>query len=243
MNLSDPYLKTTRAREHLENLRQELNTFYGSKPCQFYAQDDLKAQRSRVAVIVNDTPDRISLIVGDVFYNLRAALDQLVWCLAKLSLPYPQKTQFPILGKQDDKTFEAQTRGVPFEAANLIKSFQPYTSGGEAEKSHLLWRLNKLCNIDKHMRIPTHSTVIDFKLPANIAEAATFETGGVMNIPLSLKSDLKEYMSLNPDVSFRVVFGDSYWGIECDLEEIDSIYDYVANKVIPRFTSFFKVGV
>jgi hypothetical protein len=28
--------------------------------------------------------------------------------------------------------------------------------------------------------------------------------------------------------------------VECDLEGIDAIYDFVANNVIPRFARFFK---
>ena len=60
-----------------------------------------------------------------------------------------------------------------------------------------------------------------------------------MNIPLRLKSDLKRYMDLNPDVSFEVVFGDSHLGIECNLEGIDAIYNFVADTVLPRFTRFF----
>jgi hypothetical protein len=241
ITLADPYLKTSRAKEHLETLRQELNAFRDTKPCKFHSNDDLKNQSCRVTIELKDTPDRIPLIVGDIFYNLRAALDQLVWCLAKLTLAYPRKTQFPILGKLDDTKFAEQTVGVPAEAAAIIKSLQPYTRGdAEAVESHLLWRLNKMCIIDKHMRIPVHSSVVDFHLPASIMGSARFDSGGVMNIPLSAKPLLKRYMALNPDVSFNVVFGDSFWGIDCDLEGIDAIYNFVADKVIPRFARFFE---
>ena len=89
------------------------------------------------------------------------------------------------------------------------------------------------------MRIPAHSSVVDFFLPESIVGSARFDNGGVMNLPLNLKSKLKSYMEFNPDVSFKVVFGDSYWGIECDLEGIGTIYDFVATKVIPRFARFF----
>jgi hypothetical protein len=166
-------------------------------------------------------------------------LDQLVWCLAKLTRSYPRNTQFPILGKKDDKVFRAQTRGVLAEAATIIKSLQPYTRGdAEAMKSHLLWRLNKMCIVDKHMRIPVYGTAVDFEVPESIFRFTSWENG-VMNIPLRLKPDLKRYMDLNPNTSFEVVFGDSHLGIECNLEGIDAIYNFVADNVIPRFARFF----
>jgi hypothetical protein len=241
MNFADPYLKTSRAKEHLEALRQELTAFHESKPCQLHSQDDPLNQLCRVDVRIKDTPDRISLIVGDVFYNLRSSLDQLVWCLAKLSVPYPKGTHFPILEQRDHDRLKRQTSGVPTEAVSIIESLQPYNRGDIATiKDHLLWRLNKMCNIDKHMRIPVHSSVVDFFLPESIVGSSHFDNFGVMNIPLSLKPKLKSYIALNPDVSFKVVFGDSFWEVDCDLEGIDAIYDFVANSVIPRFARFFK---
>ena len=240
MSLADPYLKTARAKEHLDALRQELSIFNESKPCRFHAQDDLKNQLCRVAIEISDTPDRIPLIAGEIFYCLRASLDQLIWSLAKLSQSYPEHTQFPILEKPDASRFRNQTLGVSADAVTIIESLQPYSGGNAAAvKSHLLWRLNKMCNIDKHMRIPVHSTVVDFKLPRNIMEAARFDSGGVMTIPLALKAVLKSHMNLNPDVALQVVFGDSYWGIECNLEGIEVIYEFVANRVIPQFARFF----
>jgi hypothetical protein len=239
ITLADPFLKTTRAKKHLEDLRHELTVYYETNPCKLRAQDDLKNQLCRVKIVLTDTPDSIPLIVGDIFYNLRSALDQLVWCLAKLTLPYPRNTQFPMLGKEDETMFAKQTNGVPTEAAAIIKSFQPYKSG-DAMKDHLLWRLNRLCNIDKHMRIPTHGNVVDFKLPASIFHEVHFEDNGVMSFPLGLKPDLKRHVTTNPEGAYKVVFGDYHLGIECDIDGIEEIYDFVADKVIPRFAGFFK---
>lgn len=240
MNLADPFLKTARAKEHLGALREELEIFQESKPCKLHAKDDPIHGVCRVAVEIKHTPDRISLIAGDIFYNLRSALDQLVWCLAKLTCPYPKQTQFPILEQSDIPRLQRQTSGVPAEAVAIIESLQPYNLGDVvAAKSHLLWRLNKMCNIDKHMRIPVHSSVVDFLLPASVVGSARFDNSGVMHIPLSLEPALKTYMEDNPGLSFKVVFGDSFWGIECDVEEIAAMHDFVADKVIPRFARFF----
>ncbi len=55
---------------------------------------------------------------------------------------------------------------MPPVAVSIIESYQPYNAQNPAlMKEHLLWQLNKLCNIDKHRRIPTDATIVDFNLP------------------------------------------------------------------------------
>lgn len=117
LGLTDPYLKTSRAKEHLGNLRQELQAFYESKPCRFSREDDFEKQQHIVRMRVTNTPDRISLIAGDFFSNLRASLDQLIRYLAKVTLPYPRDTQFPILEKPDAALIRRRTKGVPTQAS------------------------------------------------------------------------------------------------------------------------------
>jgi hypothetical protein len=39
---------------------------------------------------------------------------------------------------------------------------------------------------------------------------------------------------------FDVVFGDMYWGVACDFNAIEGMYEFVTNSVIPRFAGFFK---
>jgi hypothetical protein len=57
-----------------------------------------------------------------------------------------------------------------------------------------------------------------------------------MRIPLAMKGK----MALNPRVTeFCVTFGDMYWGVEVNVEGIQAIYEFVTNRVIPRFARFF----
>lgn len=240
----DPYLKTTRAKRHLDDLRGALDTFYHLKPYRFTRQDDVKNQVHLIRFKVDPTPDHISLIAGDLFYNLRASLDQLAWCLAKLPSPqrsYPKGTQFPILDRRDVKRMRKETRGIATGAVAIIESLQPYnTPDPPGFKGHLLWRLNKLCNIDKHMRIPVFGHSGKWMLPANVAtQGYRFESLDdyfEMRIPLGMK----DQMTLDPPVSMKVVFGDSFWGVSCDFAEIESMYEFVTNTVIPRFSGFLK---
>jgi hypothetical protein len=143
LGLADPYLKTTRAKQHVDSLRNELDAFYKSKPYSIVGEDDVEYGRYRIRMKVKDTPERIWLIAGDLFYCMRASLDQLVWVLAKLTIPYPHHTQFPILSSPDPNRFGRYTRGIPAEAVSIIESFQPYHGGDpSAVRSHLLWQLN-----------------------------------------------------------------------------------------------------
>src|SRR4051812_32768338 len=122
LSLSDPFLKTTRAKVHLDALKHELDAFRNSAPLKVYRNVDKKRGRYCIRIVTEDTPDHIPLILGDLLYCLRSSLDQTIWALAKLTTPYPQKTQFPILDKPNKGTFSAQTKGVPVRAAKLIES-------------------------------------------------------------------------------------------------------------------------
>ena len=56
-----------------------------------------------------------------------------------------------------------------------------------------------------------------------------------MSFPLSAKRE----MTLYPEATYKVVFGDATEGIECDLKGIEEIYKFVAGSVLPQFAKFF----
>jgi hypothetical protein len=133
---------------------------------------------------------------------------------------------------------------VPTEAAKIIESLQPYNSpNATAAHEHILWRLNKLCIIDKHMRIPvlgvTGTVTWDTFVPFGTRDfkVIEFDDHSEMRIPLSRKGEV----GLNPRIlECKVLFGDLYWKIQCDFAEVEAIYEFDANSVIPRFTRFFQ---
>jgi hypothetical protein len=239
-SLVEPYLKTTRAKVHLDALRHSLDLFRKSKPITVFRKENRKSGRYEIRIKIADTPNEVPLILGDLLYCLRSSLDQTVWQLASLTTPYPERTQFPILDKDTRntrKSFADWTDGVPARAKRLIKSLQPYHRADPS--AHLLWRLNRLCNIDKHRRIPIHGDQLNFRFP-KISRASerllSFDHDQNM---VSGPLDLKSQMALDPDVSFDVILGDMSDGISCDFDGITKIYDFVAQSVIPRFARFF----
>ncbi|HET8891970.1 MAG TPA: hypothetical protein VFQ41_23940 [Candidatus Angelobacter sp.] len=239
-SLADPYLKTARAKEHLDELRERLTKFREEQPISFDREDNLVNQQHIVRIKIKGIPDKITLIAGDFLYCLRSSLDQLVWALAKNVGAYPSGTQFPILEQPDQGKFKRNTFGVPPEAAKLIESYQPYNAQNTALiKEHLLWQLNKLCNIDKHRRIPTDATIVDFQFPdfpKKFISRAKFDPDSeTVTMPL----ELKEYAKLNPTAYLNVTFGDSHEGIRCDVARLVQMYEFVSHKVIPGFATFF----
>lgn len=238
--MAEPYLKTARAEEHLDDLRERFRKFREDQPIRITREDDLKNQRHIVRLHVKPIPDVFPLIVGDFLYCVRSSLDQLVWHLAKATFDYPRGTQFPIFETEDPDRFRKFTNGVPAGAITIIDELQPYKRGDPvAIKSHLLWRLNLLCNIDKHRRIPTDKNVTGINFPSfpkvSVPLIDYDAEAGVIKVPLHLK----DKMAFEPTASLNVIFGDSTEGIECDIGGLEEIYEYVTTRVLPRFLSFF----
>ena len=240
-NLADAYLKTARAKYHLDSLRDELAVFYDSEPYRFLRQDDAERQRHRLIFQVRAIPDQIWLIAGDFLYCLRASLDHLVWALARLTTDSPsRRTQFPILNQVNDKHFERQTRGVPPEAATIIKDLQPYHRGDAISiRSHQLWQLGELSNLDKHRRIPLNGVISDFQwpLPSHLLGVVEFDhQQHMIGVPI----EFKEKLPGDPAVTLKIIFGDPACGLDCDFDGMEQMYKFVAENVLPRFARFFK---
>ena len=98
-----------------------------------------------------------SLIIGEILFNLRCALDHLVYNLAvsdsQINPPHNEKKlMFPVSEKEVD--FEKSVkrgllRGLNQENIDFIKSVQPFNSSIDTNL-HPLAVLSKLNNIDKH---------------------------------------------------------------------------------------------
>jgi hypothetical protein len=242
--MADAKAKAARAKKHLHDLRQELWRFRKSKPLSVRTEHHPNKGGYLLHVKIRRIPTRVALILGDFLYCTRSALDQLVWSLAHLTIPYPEHTYFPILDRNnaDNRhTFARYTTGVPPEATRIIETLQPYNRGTTEEAIHSdpLWRLNALCVIDKHRRIPIHgdeSILVFPNLPRSLAPHITRVRHNVVHIPAATKRQVR----LDPKASFRAVFGDLSQGFATDLEDLQKIHRFVAEDVLPRFSPFFK---
>jgi hypothetical protein len=103
----------------------------------------------------------------------------------------------------------------------------------------MLWMLNKMCNIDKHRRIPIRGCITDFQLLGFRVDGVTHietENGAEITVPLANKPEV----ALKPEASVDVVFGDSAEGVQIGIEGIEAIYDFVSGNVLPGLSRFCK---
>ena len=101
-----------------------------------------------------------SVRLGEILYNLRSALDHLVWQLVRANGQRPGRhNAFPIV-KSDEVWGEQQAKtpwalsGVSGSAVDMIRRLQPYTGGlGLPFNVGAFRKLHSLCNIDKHRHL------------------------------------------------------------------------------------------
>ncbi len=152
-----PWLRVRRAWEHVNSLTELYSEFWDKNldaldlfwhPHEDGETGDLEMVMSRTE---NPPTRRMSLLVGEIVYNLRCALDYLVFELALLdSGERNNKSQFPtdeksdVFWKNHRKTW---LRGVNQDHVNMIEQYQPFKG--------CVWTrvLKEISNTDKHRSV------------------------------------------------------------------------------------------
>jgi hypothetical protein len=171
-SLEGAFERLSRAGEHIEELKRAIT------PIKFELdgvpqQQEMAPGKIGTLVMFNTPtiPPRISAIIGDVCYNLRAALDYLVFNLSALDsgLDYPG-TQFPIEDRPKNFRYRVETRGLlgGMNARHraAIEALQPY-KGSQWAKT-----LKEISNPDKHRNLA--ATAVDASLRTLRTIIATF---------------------------------------------------------------------
>jgi hypothetical protein len=169
--------KANRALEHLDALRLLIDEFRATEP--FTLTPEPTDNPKRVAYRLrykHPVPTGIRTTIGDVLHNLRGALESLAFEAARLSqsgvLSAEQESlsAFPICKSPAEfEKFINSKRGQLFDsrAAKALRSVQPFVNleqlhqhGVSLEEPfeqrarwEILYRLNRLWNIDKHRRL------------------------------------------------------------------------------------------
>lgn len=159
--------KLDRSREHLNSLVEEIRVFLDSHP---YVLSTIPMGNEWSAGYFHsrdEPPIHLGIIAGDFAQNLRAALDHLVYQIARLTDESPQGTAFPIASTEADylvprRDGEPSLRdrclaGISEEHRAMIDEVQPYKgpSGAEIAGIHPLVHLRRFTNTDKHKVIHT----------------------------------------------------------------------------------------
>ena len=218
--LDGAHERVTRSSEHLSDLQSMVGEFLRSPIIATATVFNSQSQQPIVDILAHPfakekfgpIPLRISILVGEVIYNLRCSLDYLVYELACLdSKQIVEGTQFPIedsgeafvsrIGLISDRRRKGvYLRGVSDTHVALISALQPCYG------CHWTLVLRELSNPDKHR----HLTIVNS--PFFIASSPTDQTEAI--IP-------SQPMQMNYKVTRQIAFDDGTFVIET-LEQLQS---------------------
>lgn len=164
-------LKLVRAEEHLDYLDSVLTEYSNERP--YRVVEDVKNKTNRrhktwYAYVTEPPSPWLSVIFGEVVYNIRSALDHLA--VALVPRKRRRKASFPIrdsdiwttdpatgryLSDDDDgrNAFLTSVKGMPPEAIALIHELQPYKTHPSDPKFSPLALLSAFQNADKHREL------------------------------------------------------------------------------------------
>jgi hypothetical protein len=215
-HLNGAYSRINRADEHLINLKTVAKEFLDAESklaiSNFQFDKQTFPPTIRLKRFIEIPPD-VPILVGEIVYHLRSALDFLVYELAALDSGTPQNgTQFPI--EDTPNGFKGRRRsylrGVNDRHAALIEKLQPY-NGVNWTKT-----LRSISNPDKHRRftVSEHDKVIAKKTSQNAADVAiphpmpcsNFESRIMFNIEITDTGKPPVYVQF--DITCFVAFDD-----------------------------------
>ena len=101
-------------------------------------------------------PQELPALFGEWLYNLRSALDYIIWAAAayssgRLPPPHEDRLQYPICDSQNSWKRTSQKLSVlPQHQLELLRTMQPFAS--DVDANYLGW-INRLARIDRHRRL------------------------------------------------------------------------------------------
>lgn len=155
--LDSASLKIDRASEHLEAMKKVVGSL-ASTPNSYELVEDGKG-KEKIHFLIQPPP-QITILAGEIVYQLRSALDHLAFELVKvnpmdITLPTDWETKccFPLWLNVHKKRpiyncFDHVLPGISKTAFAFIEGVQPYRSGPGPHNAMRL--IAKLSNIDRH---------------------------------------------------------------------------------------------
>lgn len=157
--LQSARLKIVRATEHLDAIKKVIKVVAESD-----CYEIVKDSNGREAVYFKgEPPTEISILVGEVVYQIRSAIDHLAFDLVKLNpshaaLPtnWEKNCCFPLWLVASKKgtgynCFENTLPGITKDAFTFIEGVQPYHTGPGIH--NVLRLVAQLSNVDKHRHL------------------------------------------------------------------------------------------
>jgi hypothetical protein len=249
--------KLVRAEEHLAPIKAEIETCLEN--CSVLSERDPDVNSRFHFTLSFPAPSlRLGVIIGECLYDLRSALDHIVWQLVLRNGVTPNhENMFPICLTPDGfarSVKKNRLRGVSVPAHALIESLQPYKTPATDTHLHPLWVLNQLMNIDKH-RALTLAAIRSGKNDVSFIgeDGRIIEDGDrfiTSKIPEILRDGTHvvidapdipepEKVSVQFKTQLFVAFEDAP---VTDLEVntiMNGVFKFVKNRLVPSFEPFF----
>ncbi len=111
-----------------------------------------------VGRVIEPPPVELSILLGELLYQLRASLENAIWYLAQE--PREGQTGYPVCAEEGcwtERRTRNRYRSVPDVKCEYIRSRQPFALGNEF-RSHPLWQLHEFAKQDRHRLVPAVAT-------------------------------------------------------------------------------------
>ena len=234
--LDGVWLKVNRAKQHLESLDGEIRRFLqsGAYTVTPNPEEDTEEVYMFQFNVVRQPPKEWSVIVGELAFNLRSALDHLAWQLALLSTNDPSRqTEFPIFIDPDVFRNGAgrKMQNILPDDRDIIRELQPYNKDKRPELE-LLWLLHELNRIDKHQTIVPGfgQSIITFSNLPGVFRSDRFDKSYRIAVP---KATSNTEMKIMADIAFEL----PGWPLGLSLDRLYGMHQLVSQEIVPRFTS------
>jgi hypothetical protein len=228
LSLTNTLAKLARADEHLVALDAEARALGSREPCTVTTEREREGSYVARVGIREPPPLRLGVILGDLLYNWRSALDNMIPPLIRLNKRTPgRSSNFPVF--DNEKAFKIRgvkrLGGVSEEHAAIIESLQPFPGRTDPMIASLKL-VNERCNIDKHSAIqPALIAVRDAEATARSFRRGPVTTEFMFEFdPVGFNRPLADGMvlaritpigqapetkpKLEADVRFELAFGD-----------------------------------
>jgi hypothetical protein len=227
--LQSAQAKIIRAMEQRLSIADLLDEYGKRKPYRIIE----KGNGKKVVELTEPPPIGISVIAGEVIYQLRSALDHIFFALVRQSCPgrnvpddIRASCKFPLRSKPPGDPLNRppiprasfkNMDGIPDEAFRIIERLQPYN-----KKDHghdLLAMLRTFSNIDKHRHLNTTVMWIDrrhtLKGEGGLVSTVVhmmLKTGDELYEPMHLNDLDKSAIEVNDEYVVRVAFDEPEYG-------------------------------
>jgi hypothetical protein len=150
----DPFysarLRIARAKEHLQDLKTQIDRFFSEKPyTRIIEPDPDDTHEIHKIRLTKRFPFRWRILATEVIEHARSSLDHATWAAAYLKTRNPNLEfgTFPFVRSVDciDAKIKGVSKDCPAEIQALLREFEPYKGGNE-----VLYVLNDMCNLSKH---------------------------------------------------------------------------------------------